>query len=268
MDGGADGRVGDGAAPDLAGLLGEIVECQSRLVACLQKARSRQPEDVAEMAALQHRVERLQAHLGDIPADPMGMAHYRFEELNVQRLNIVDEHGQVRLAATNQARSPDPVVRGQRGKRAGGNPAGLFFYNEHGDECGGLVYGADHDTAEARAGAALLFDRLRGDQVVGIVYDEHDRRWRAGLHVWERPPPRLPGPASGSQPQSQTDTDVTTSLRGAPRVMVGRTSEGDAAVILDDAQGRPRLRLAVSADGQAELKTYDEDGNVTAQWPD
>lgn len=184
----------------------------------------------------------------------------------MHRLNILEDDGQVRLVATNRARAPDPIVGGQRGQRTGGNPAGLFFYNEHGDECGGLVYGADPGTGD-QAGSGMLFDRLGSDQVVGIVYDEQARRWRAGLHVWERPDPPPADPVTGSTSPTQT-ADVMASWRGVPRVVVGRTIDGDAAVILDDAAGRPRLRLAVSAEGQARLETYDEQGTITARWPE
>jgi len=43
---------------------------------------------------------------------------------------------------------------------------------------------------------------------------------------------------------------------------------GAATIVLSDAQGKPRLRLAVDADGNPRLEFLDETGKVTARIPE
>src|SRR5690349_3572221 len=62
----------------------------------------------------------------------------KFDELSVERLNIVDAHGTPRLVLANTERMPPPILKGKSFKRAV-SPAGIIFYNAAGDEVGGLA---------------------------------------------------------------------------------------------------------------------------------
>ena len=65
----------------------------------------------------------------------------RFGEIDVQRINVIEPDGKVRMVISNKTRAPDAVLGGKTFKRQGGNSAGIIFYNEEGDEDGGLVFG-------------------------------------------------------------------------------------------------------------------------------
>ncbi len=146
------------------------------------------------------------------------------EELNVERINIVSQEGKVRLVITCAERAPDPVVNGQAFTRQGRSP-GLIFYNADGDECGGLVFGGGRNGDRHTASSGLFLDQFLQDQVVGLAYDDEDGRRSYGLRIWERPT------APVTSPEGQG---------GVGRAFVGRTSDGEAAVILRDRQGRRR----------------------------
>jgi hypothetical protein len=60
----------------------------------------------------------------------------RFEEIDAERINIVEKDGTLKLALFNSAR----LTRGTDQREAQGRIAGMLFYNEDGYECGGLVY--------------------------------------------------------------------------------------------------------------------------------
>jgi hypothetical protein len=166
-----------------------------------------------------------------------------------ERVDIVETDGTVRLVISNTARAPDPVCDGQTFQRDGGNPAGLIFYNEEGDECGGLVYRGKRVDEGYAAGAAVLFDQFKQDQVLGIMHEDANGRRRAGLWVWDRRDE--PFPATG----------------GATRLFIGKTVDGNASVELRDAEGRVRLRLSVTGDGTAGLEFLDTSGEVTTRLP-
>ncbi len=62
-----------------------------------------------------------------------------FEEISVERINLVERDGRVRLVIANEARSPAVVLSGKTLSKPGGR-AGMIFYNDEGDESGGLIF--------------------------------------------------------------------------------------------------------------------------------
>ena len=67
-------------------------------------------------------------------------------EMDVERINILEEDGMVRMVLSNSSRAPDPICNDETFKRDGGNSAGLIFYNDEDDECGAWSSAADRST--------------------------------------------------------------------------------------------------------------------------
>jgi len=206
----------------------------------------------------------------------------RFEEIDVERINVVEKDGTLRLVISNKARAPDAVVRGKSYHRNGGNQAGLIFFNDEGNEDGGLVFGGHRDRdGSFRAEAGLLFDQFDQDQIAGITYDDENGRRRVGFQVWDRanvPIGELLGPfdSIGKLPRGPARTAAFAKLQAkygidafvAPPVFVGRSLDRAAAIVLSDPQGRPRLRIRVDSSGVPALDFLDQDGRVTFTLPD
>src|SRR5258706_11164251 len=95
----------------------------------------------------------------------------KFQELDVERLNIVEADGKLRMTISNKERVPEPIVNGKTftGARKGAKSAGIIFFNDKGDECGGLAFSGSGEGEDINAGAALLFDQFNQDQTVGIM---------------------------------------------------------------------------------------------------
>jgi hypothetical protein len=200
----------------------------------------------------------------------------RFEEIDVERINVVEADGRVRLVVSNQARFPDVVLDGKTIKgRSGGKAAGLLFYSDAG-ECGGLSFGGGERAGRPAANAGLMFDQYRQDQTVGIVYTEANGRRAAGLRVWDRPDLPLTElldrlAAIKKMPDGPDKAAAVKRLEQAggtaTRVVVGTSDTKAAVVVLADARGRPRLRLTVEASGDPRLEFLDETGKVTHRLP-
>ena len=63
----------------------------------------------------------------------------KFDEVTVQRLNVVDANGTLRLVLSNKDRMHPGVIDGETINRP--RPvAGLLFFNDAGDEVGGLTF--------------------------------------------------------------------------------------------------------------------------------
>lgn len=204
----------------------------------------------------------------------------RFEELDVERINIVDADGKIRLAITNPDRCPDPVIDGKTfvGARQDGGHAGMLFYNGEGDECGGLVFegGQSSDGYKARGG--LLFDQFKQDEIVGLVYDDTNGERRAGLLVKDQPEGGLSAIAEELQsvramedgPSKDEALARVAEKRGpshVQRVFVGRTVEGEAGAYLSDSKGQPRIRLYVDENDAPRLEFLGETGEVVFSFP-
>jgi hypothetical protein len=197
----------------------------------------------------------------------------KFDEVDVERLNIVEKDGRLRLVLSNRARAPDVITDGKSIKpRRGPRPAGMYFYGDRG-ECGGLVFGTSDGGKDGRyyAGSALLFDQYRQDQTVGIMYNDETGRRSAGLHVWDRPDTPMWKLAEKLEaidklPEGHRKQEALRELResspSASRVFVGKSQRRAAEVVLADGKGRPRIRLSVDADGGAGLEFLDEGGKV------
>lgn len=63
------------------------------------------------------------------------------EELNVKRLNVVEDDGTLRIVIGNSTHGRTAPMRGRFVEHPGRNAsAGLLFVNDEGTECGGLKY--------------------------------------------------------------------------------------------------------------------------------
>jgi hypothetical protein len=204
----------------------------------------------------------------------------RFEEIDVERINLVEKDGRVRLVIANDGRSPAVVLSGKTLGKPGGR-AGMIFYNDEGDESGGLVFGGRKVNGVVSAGEHLSFDRYGQDQVIVLAYQEEEGKHSQGLTIVDRPPQtyieinarrdtirQMPeGPAKEAA-WKQWALWQGGAPFGAPRLFVGRDTRKAALVDLKDQYGRSRLRLAVDSLGAGRIEFLNDSGRVTLRVPD
>ena len=112
----------------------------------------------------------------------------KFEEIDVERINVVEKDGQVKMVISNKERLPGPgnIVSGKFGERVGLKGSGILFYNEKGDECGGLQNISQEQDGKYVASSLLTFDKYNGDQVMGIKFEENNAKRKVGFNVWDQ----------------------------------------------------------------------------------
>ncbi|HEY5914276.1 MAG TPA: hypothetical protein VJA21_27115 [Verrucomicrobiae bacterium] len=93
----------------------------------------------------------------------------RFKVLNAERINIREKNGILKAALSNSA----GFNEGQRREQGGARFSGLMFYNEEGQETGGLVYLGKTIPGGQDADVSLTFDQYNQDQVVYLHHEEH-----------------------------------------------------------------------------------------------
>ncbi|HEX2444534.1 MAG TPA: hypothetical protein VHJ77_11365 [Vicinamibacterales bacterium] len=136
----------------------------------------------------------------------------------------------------------------------------------------GLTLRGREQDGKRLANAGIMFDQLGQDQTIGFDYAEEDGRRAAALKVWDRPDAPLSdlveklNAANAIEDKEKRDAAVARVRAEAPkpaqRVLVGKTRERAATVLLSDAEGRTRLALKVEADGTASIDFLDGDGKV------
>jgi hypothetical protein len=207
-----------------------------------------------------------------------------FEEINVERINIVEKDGKLRLVISNRARQHPGSVDGKLIPRPNGRPPGVLFFNHRGDEAGGLVF--DENGSPTGNGVSegtghfvsLTFDKSRQDQVVGLQHLEGDNgEYLSGLRIWDRPQTsmsefmprnesvqRMPGGPAKERAERQLQQD----FNAPQRLFAGRRRDKSAAVELYDSNGRSRIRISVDPTGTPKLEFMDESGRVTQSLPE
>ncbi len=198
----------------------------------------------------------------------------KFEEIDVERINVVEKDGQVKMVISNKERYPGPgnVVSGKFGTRTGLKTPGILFYNEKGDECGGLSYGSKEQDGKFTAGTLLAFDKYNGDQVIGVKFEEGNGNRTAGFNVWDQPDVSFEEQRrnfdEGHKLKPGPERDVLLQQATAQqRVFIGRSKDKSATVTLFDPNSRPRIRMVVGPDGEPKLEFLDASGKVSQTLP-
>jgi len=205
-----------------------------------------------------------------------GTAATRFDEITVGRMNVVDANGALRLVISNQDRMHPGMMDGKLIDRP--RPvAGLLFFNEEGDEVGGLTFTGREVDGRGRANAGIMFDQFKQDQTIGISYSETAGRRTAGLQIWDRPDTRLTelidrlnaaNTLADAAEREQALAAARASAQPAPRrLFAGKLPDRSATVSLSDAAGKPRLTLTVDADGNPRIEFLDGEGRIVSRLP-
>jgi hypothetical protein len=201
----------------------------------------------------------------------------RIDELTVQRLNVVDGNGTLRLVLSNKDRMHPGVMDGKTIDRP--RPvAGLLFFNDVGDEVGGLTFTGREVDGQGTANGGLMFDQWKQDQTIGIQYSEAGGQRSAGLQVWDRSDTQRLSEliealnAANALKDADARSAAVQAARakaqpGNQRLFVGKDRGRASVVNLFDAKGKARLVLKVEADGAASIEFLDGDGKVTSRLP-
>lgn len=211
-----------------------------------------------------------------------GQGRTRFTEIDVERINVVEPDGKLRMVIANRPRSIGPIYKGTPFGYPGGSRPGMIFFNDEGTENGGLGFsGSRQPDGSYRASAQLAFDQFDQDQVLYLHYADQNGQRRLGLTVADRAPipiydlvmrrdsiNRLP---DGPERRAALDR-LMQPVNGEPlfaqRVFLGRDPSRAAVINLSDPAGRPRLRLMVDSLGTPTLEFLDENGRTQYRLPD
>jgi hypothetical protein len=200
-----------------------------------------------------------------------------FEEINVQRINVVEPDGTLRMVISDKTRFPGAIIRGKEYPHVSRQTAGVLFFNEEGTENGGLIFGGAKDkNGNPTSGGHLSFDDYEQDQVLAITSSQNGDRKSARIALVDRPNWPIEELIQltiriKDLPPDQQKAEYEKFMKGrAPaqqRLYLGRSDDKSVGLKLKDAEGRDRIVLQVAPDGSPVLRFLDAGGKVISQLP-
>ena len=198
-----------------------------------------------------------------------------FAEIDVERINIVEADGTLRMVISNQERQHPGIVNGKVIQRDQPRPPGMIFFNQLGDEMGGLVFGANGENGHF---GSITWDKVRNDQTIGFRHLEGDNgAYSTALEMWQQPNipsdvmmARYDSANALSDPEARDAAIEAMRERGeltTRRLFFGK-GRNDAMILdMRDVQGRSRIRMSVAPDGNPLLEFLDAEGEVMYRLP-
>jgi len=192
-------------------------------------------------------------------------------------VNIRENDGTLKAVLSNSA----GFNRGDRAKSGGSRFSGLMFYNEEGDEEGGLVYQGETIPGGQDSDVTLTMDQYRQDQNVYLNHTEHrdasGSNISDGLQINSRPDWTEIKTEYATDRQlnkmndEQRDAARVNALRqrsistqrlfyGVRRGVKNHQPFDDAGLFIKNRLGRDAIKLYVDFDNKPHLEVYDELG--------
>jgi hypothetical protein len=206
----------------------------------------------------------------------------RFTEIDVERINIVEPDGALRMVISNRPRSIGPIYKGKPFGYPGGTRPGIIFFNDEGTENGGLTFtGRKRDDGTYTSSVGMSFDQFNQDETLTLRYTDENGRKASAITIADRDSRDIydlimQRDSINKMTDSTARAAALQRLLGprdgvplvATRVYLGRDRSKAAVLNLYDPNGKPRLRLKVDSLGGASLEFLDEQGTVTARMPE
>ena len=210
-----------------------------------------------------------------------------FTEIDAERINIIGENGKPVLVLSNKKHIPGPSMNGKSyspdiidGRKYF---SGLIFFNEQGDEVGGLIYsGIKKDSTGYSQVLHLSFDQWKQNQVLGLDYNDNGKSRYSGLRVWDRPTnipmskqlDLLEAMVANKKNAAKVDSIQKLLIKaqdngenGVERMFIGSRDEV-AQIQLKDKKGVVKARLYIdNKTNAAKLEFYNEKGEVVNSFP-
>jgi hypothetical protein len=215
-------------------------------------------------------------------------ARKKFTEIDVERINIVEKDGTVKMVITNVEKFPNgkDKINGKPTNEDRKKRSGMLFFNEDGIECGGFIYDGKKNAAGHSSGLSLTYDQYDGDQVMQLLtqdYKEGNKRFvSSGLMFNDRPSNESQSKTAKlmreldelgkKDPKAAEEKyklyESQGLIGGAPRVMLGKSRSENNGLFLFDDKGMPRAMFYVDKANNAKLDFFDDKGNVIASFPE
>ena len=199
----------------------------------------------------------------------------KFDELTVKKITIIGEDNLPRMVLSNENRQHSGRMNGKEwAKRE--RPSGIIFFNNEGDECGGLIYQTKEKDGKIISGMSFTMDNYKDDQVIQILNDEYYANGKAfierGISINQFPLGTNIDDRNAKLEQLEKITDEQerkTKIRelfknegSVKRLFLGRTKGNGAGLFLSGPDGAPKMMIYVDENGNPKIQTLNDKGEI------
>ena len=201
----------------------------------------------------------------------------KFAEIDVERINIIEKDGKLRMVISNQERQHPGIINGKVIERKPlERPPGMIFFNHLGDEMGGYVFGGNG--ANGHFGM-MTWDKVRNAETMVLSYNESSNgTFESGLRMLQQP--NIPNDVMLAKQQEARKIPDEAKRKAAiqtlldnnelttNRLFLGKYRDNTTLLEMSDIKGKPRVRMQVAPDGSPKLEFLDESGKVFYSLPE
>lgn len=195
---------------------------------------------------------------------------------NVKRINIIEKDGTVRMVISNKELQHSGRMNGKDWEKRE-RQAGMIFFNDLGDECGGLIYETKKNAdGSIENGMCITMDRYRDDQVLQILNDESIKgdkiMSQRGFFVNDYK--SLEGIDARNKAYEDAEKITDEKLRkeklheisknqGSNNLFfLGKTKGNSQGLFIADKNGQPKLMVYLDEKRDPKIQTFNEKGEV------
>lgn len=199
-----------------------------------------------------------------------------FDEINVKRINIIEKDGTIRMVISNKELQHSGRMNGKDwAKRE--RQAGMIFFNDNGDECGGLIYENKKRTdGSIKNGMSITMDQYKDDQVIQILNNESikgdkmtsERGFSVngfksldGIDVRNKAYEEAEK-ITDEKLRNEKLREISKNMGSNKLLFLGKTTGNSQGLFIADQNGQPKLMVYVDEKGQPKIQTFNEKGEV------
>ncbi|MDY8137685.1 hypothetical protein [Aquimarina sp. 2201CG5-10] len=209
-----------------------------------------------------------------------------FDIITAKRINIVNDDGTIVMAISNKQQIAAPRMNGKEypvDMIERQHFAGMIFFNENGDEMGGLIFNSNRLPDGRKYGSGhLSFDRFNDNQVINLEHQENIHgKIKSGITFYDRKGDGSFGKnldllheykyADISKSRKKEIIDEIRSMKkngdlGTERVFLGSYNEIPQLTMKDNL-GNERIKLFIDSSNIARLNFYNDKGVLLDKFP-
>jgi hypothetical protein len=199
----------------------------------------------------------------------------KLDELTVKKITVIGEDNLPRMVLSNETRQHPGRMNGKEWEKRE-RPSGIIFFNNQGDECGGLVFQTKEKDGKIISGMSFTMDNYKDDQVLQILNDEYYADGKAyikrgisinqfpvGSNIDERNNKLKELRAIADKKERKEKINKLMEKEGSVnRLFIGKTKGNSSGLFLAGPDGSPKMMIYVDDKGVPKIQTFTENGEI------
>ncbi len=197
------------------------------------------------------------------------------DEISAKKITIIGEDNSPRMVLSNENRQHSGRMNGKDWEKRE-RPSGIIFFNNEGDECGGLVYQTKEKDGKLISGMSFTMDNYKDDQVIQILNDElyvngksyierglSINQFPEGTNLDERNKKLEEyNKIKDEKERKEKIRELYKKEGSVNRLFIGRTKGNSSGLFLSGPDGTPKMMIYVDEKGNPKIQTFNEKGEI------